>query len=76
MAAPTGDDAFRTFAVDPPYMARTIKKRLVERQTELIGQLAGGYCQDWADYKKRTGVLEGIHEAISICDDMEKQEKK
>lgn len=74
--APTGEDAFRTFAVDPPYAARTIKKMLQKRSVELIEQLAGGYARDWADYRQRIGVIQGLSEAMSICDEMEKQERK
>ena len=70
------DAAFRTFAVDPPYAARTLRKLIQQRRNELIGHLAGGYCLDWAEYKKRVGVLEGLDDAARMCDDMEKQEKK
>ena len=65
-------DAFRTFAVDPPYAARTIHSRLVKRQNEVIESLK--YASEWSDFKRRVGVIEGLAEALAICDEMTKQE--
>ena len=69
-------EAFRTFALDPPYAVRTLRKRLLERAQALGNQITGGYCSDWADYKKRIGQLEGLTEAIGLCEEMEKEEKQ
>jgi hypothetical protein len=32
-----------------------------------------GDVMDWADYRRRVGVLEGIDEALRVCDDLEKE---
>ena len=69
-------EAFRTFAIDPPYAARTLRKQLTDRRVALIEQMSEGYARDWADYQRRVGVMEGLTAAIEICDEMEKQERK
>lgn len=68
--------AFRTIAIDAPYAAQTIKKRLIERKHELGAQIAAGYAKDWPDYKERIGALRGLDEAIAIAEDMEKKERQ
>ena len=65
--------AFRTFAVDPPYAARTLRTRLLQIKDELTVQLAEGYSRDWADYQRRVGVMEGLNMAAGLCMEMEKQ---
>ena len=69
-------EAFRTFAIDPPYAARTLRKLLTDRRAALIAQMGEGYARDWADYQRRVGVIEGLAFAIESCDEMEKQERK
>ena len=69
------NEAFRTFAVDPPYAARTLRTYMEARRNALIGQMGEGYARDWADYQRRVGVIEGLHQAIELCIEMEKQEK-
>jgi aspartate/tyrosine/aromatic aminotransferase len=73
---PVVDDAFRTFAVDPPYAARTIRKTLNNTIVAHTEQIASGYAKDWADYQNRVGFINGLRHAIEICDEMEKQERK
>jgi hypothetical protein len=68
--------AFRTFAIDPPYAARTLRTQLQKQRPELIVQNGEGYAIDWSDYKRRVGVIEGLAIAIEHCDEMEKQERK
>lgn len=70
------DDAFRTFAVDAPYVAQTIKAALLKRKKILADQIAEGYASDFVDYRERFGVLRGLSEAIDICTDMEKKERE
>lgn len=70
------EQAFRTFAVDAPYAAQTLRKRLMDRKVELSEALIGGYAQDWADYRHRVGIMEGLNQAIAICEDMMKQERQ
>ena len=68
-------EAFRTFAVDPPYAMRTMRKQLEDRRQALINQMGEGYARDFADYQRRVGVIEGLHQAIELCIEMEKQER-
>lgn len=68
-------DAFRTFAVDTPYAARTLRTKIIKRRSELAAQMADGYARDWADYQRRVGVMDGLTVAIELCAEMEKQEK-
>jgi len=67
----SGPTAVRLFASDHPALARTVKARLERRRLELIEQLTG--AQDWADYKHRIGVIEGLREAAMHCDDVHKE---
>ena len=67
------DIAFRQFAVDPPYAARTLRSQLEKRRNALIGQMGEGYAKDFADYQRRVGKVEGLAEAIAMCIEMEKE---
>ncbi len=69
-------DAFRTFAVDPPYAVRTLRTQLLKARTEFSMQITEGYAKDWPDYQRRIGVIEGLAIAAGLCDEMEKQERK
>lgn len=64
---------FNVYALDSPQVARTIKQRLLKRREELAAAIASGLVSDWSDYKHRVGVLEGIDEALRVCDDLEKE---
>ena len=69
-----GDNVgFQMYALDAPQSLRTIKARLekikAERKDELI------LAQDWADHKRRVGVIEGIDEALRVCDELEQAER-
>ena len=66
-------DAFTIHAVDTPRVARTIRGKLIQRKVELADFIVSGQVNDWADYKRRVGVLEGIDEALRVCDDIEKE---
>lgn len=69
-----GEEAFRTFAVDPPYAARTLRTQFLKMQADQAQQLAGGYAKDWGDYQFRVGYIAGLRAAIEECDAMEKAE--
>lgn len=68
--------AFRTFAVDTPRTAATLKARLQQMANGQTEQIAKGYAADWPDYKKRTGIVAGLQMAIDECDEMAKQERE
>lgn len=61
------------YALDSPQAARTIRAKLEKRRTELEGFIVAGEVADWADYQRRVGVLQGIDEALRVCDDLEKE---
>ena len=54
---------------------RTMRKQLEDRRQALINQMGEGYARDFADYQRRVGVIEGLHQAIELCIEMEKQER-
>ncbi|MGB4781058.1 MAG: hypothetical protein WBH61_03335 [Candidatus Methylomirabilis sp.] len=64
---------FSVYALDSPKVARTIKMVLEKRRTDLVGLMAEGNVSDWADYQRRVGVIQGIDEALRVCDDLEKE---
>ena len=64
---------FSVYAMESPQATRTIRAKLVQRRSDLVEQLA--VAQDWPDYKHRVGVLQGIDEALQVCDDIEKAER-
>lgn len=65
--------AFQVYELDSPQVARTIKHRLEKRREELAAAISMGHAKDWSDYRHRVGVLEGIDEALRVCDDLEKE---
>jgi hypothetical protein len=68
--------AFRTFAIEPPHQVRSIRKMLMARIDDMSIQIASPYVKDWADYKERLGMIEGLKQALEFCDEMEKAERK
>lgn len=64
---------FSVYALDSPKVARTIKMVLEKRRADLVGLMAEGNVSDWADYQRRVGVIQGIDEALRVCDDLEKE---
>ena len=64
---------FNVYSLDSPQVARTIKKALEKRRTELALYIISGEVLDWSDYRRRVGVIEGIDEALRVCDDLEKE---
>ena len=64
---------FNVYALDSPQVARTFKAVLEKRRQDLVGLMAEGQVTDWADYQRRVGVIQGIDEALRVCDDLEKE---
>jgi len=67
------DRAFSVFTLDSPQAARTIKAKLEKIRADRVSELV--VAQDWPDHQRRVGVLEGIDEALHVCDDIEKAER-
>lgn len=66
---------FSVYALDHTQHARTIKKKLTEIRATHAANLVDGLAQDWADYQRRVGRLEGIDEALHVCEDIERAER-
>ena len=67
------DRGYSIFALDTPRNAKTIRSRLEKLKSEKIEGLV--HAQDWPDYRRRVGVVEGLNEALRVCDEMEKAER-
>lgn len=52
---------------DNPNLARNLKRDL---ETVRSGEAAAivNSAKDWADYQKRSGIIEGLDIAISLCE--------
>jgi hypothetical protein len=56
-----------------PSLSNALHRRLLERRNELAGYIATlGTVQDWGDYQYRLGVIAGLDEAITFCQEAEK----
>ena len=69
----SGNSGFQVFALDNPHATRTIRAKLEEAKANRILELA--YAQDWPDHKRRVGVIEGLNEALRVCDEIEQAER-
>ena len=67
------DRGYSIFALDTPHSAKTIRSRLEKLKSEKIEALV--HAQDWPDHKRRVGVIEGLNEALRVCDEMEQAER-
>ena len=67
-------EAFNVYGLDSPQVARTIRQRLEKVRSVRAEIIASpGAVQSWDDYQRRVGVLEGIDEALRVCDDIDKE---
>ena len=71
----SSDSGFSVYALDHSSHIRTIKKKLAEIRATHAGYLVDGSAEDWADYQRRVGRLEGIDEALHVCEDIERAER-
>ena len=69
------NSGFSVYALDHAQNIRTIKKKLTDIRATHAGYLVDGSAEDWADYQRRVGVLEGIDEALHVCEDIERAER-
>lgn len=69
------ETGFSVYSLDHAHHVRTIKKKLTEIRATHALDLASGLAQDWADYQRRVGRLEGIDEALHVCEDIERAER-
>jgi len=64
---------FSVFALDHPQAVRTFRMKLERIRADRLSELI--VAQDWPDFKRRVGILEGLDEALQVCDDIEKAER-
>lgn len=65
--------AVRYFVPDNPQLVRVLRLKLQELVHKEIAALASNYAQDWPDYKFRTGKIQGLNDAIQVCEEAEKE---
>lgn len=64
---------FHVFAVDPPYAAATIGRKIYNRITDVGQQMTEGTIKNWDEYQRMLGRIEGLREAFALCQDADKQ---
>jgi hypothetical protein len=69
------DAGFSVYALDHAHHVRTIRKKLTDIRATHAGYIVDGSVEDWADYQRRVGRLEGIDEALHVCEDIERAER-
>jgi len=68
------DGGFNIIAVSEPFQARTFHQRLEKLYEERYWRLNN--CQDWADYQRKRGVLEGLKLALETCEDIVSEKER
>jgi hypothetical protein len=68
---PREQEAFRPFPMDHPSDPSTLRARLMQHYSKLLGELPSS--QDWADFRFRVGRMQGIDVAINFCNEIEKE---
>lgn len=56
------------YPADHPALNITVKSRLEALRREHQENLGSGIAQDWADYKNRCGIIQGLTIGIEFCD--------
>ena len=70
------DGPVRYFTPDSTGFKRKLRAKLQERIAEHVGFLVGNAASDYADYRFRCGQISALHEAIEMCDIVEKEEER
>ena len=70
---PRDTRGFSVFALDAPHAVRTLRMKLERMKSDRLSELI--VAQDWPDFKRRVGIVEGLDEALQVCDDIEKAER-
>lgn len=63
---------FSVYALDSPQTVRTIRNKLQKLKADRSSDLQ--FAQDWSDFKRRVGEIQGLDEALRVCDEIEKAE--
>ncbi len=62
--------AVRFYPTDHPALNITVKQRMIALRQEMQENLASGLAADWADYRYRCGIVNGLSTAIAMCDEV------
>lgn len=60
-----GGVSVHLYTEDHPALARTLRSKLVKARQKVSEDLI--YAGDWADFKRRVGMIAGLSEAIDHC---------
>lgn len=74
MALADTPSAFRTYALDTPFQARTFYQRLTQERDKCLDLLPG--ATSWEDFQRRRGVLDGLKLALDLCEELTQEEKR
>lgn len=62
----------RFYEQDHPALANTLIGKLRTEERNYANQVASGLAADWPDYKARVGYLQGLRDAIALCEEVQK----
>lgn len=65
--------AVRLYVPDHPALVLTVRARIETQRKILIEQLGTGYASSWDDYNRRSGVIQGMDEALELIAKVEKE---
>jgi hypothetical protein len=71
MAVVSEKGAVRYFSPDHPDLPRHVLGKLKKEYEQLAVAVAEGCAVDYADYKHRTGTLQGLKLEMVICEEEE-----
>jgi len=63
---------FNLTSFDSPRVLGAVRQRLSAAIEERVKQVADGFAKDWGDYQRRIGRLEGARDALTILDEIER----
>lgn len=63
----------RFYVDDDQRLPKTVESQLKLLLTKQIDMAAGGYPQDWGQYKEAVGVVKGLTTAIQVCQEANKE---
>jgi hypothetical protein len=67
------DSVVKLYAPDHPDLPIKVAVQIADLMEKMAQSLAEGYCQDWGDYKHRSGQILGLRTALDICQKTDKE---
>lgn len=50
-----------------------LKAKIIERRIKMADNLISGACADFETYKYQVGILQGLDDALKLCDEVEQE---